>query len=134
MQQNYRKFIKDKCEKCGANDKRILCVHHIDRDRDNNKLENLQTLCFNCHRLVHLEINTSIKSKKPEIYETEDGMVEFIFPKPLKDKLVKYLFLVLGYRKGNVLLGDGKNNLIGFRCSKIDFEDLTKNTKIKNQF
>lgn len=57
-----------------------------------------------------------------------------IFPRPLPLDLVKYLFLVLAYRKGNMLLGDGKNKIIGFRCSKIDFTDLTKNTKIRNQF
>ncbi|HLD49526.1 MAG TPA: HNH endonuclease signature motif containing protein [archaeon] len=134
MQYNYRKFIKNKCEKCGISDKRVLCVHHLDRNRDNNKEENLQTLCFNCHRITHFEINTSLKYAKPEIYEAEDGLIEVIFPKPLKDNLANYLMLVLGYRRGNMHLGDGKGKIIGFRCAKIDFEDLIKNDKTKNEF
>lgn len=41
------------CEKCGRIEwegQRIpLCVHHIDGDHINNKIENLQVLCPNCH-------------------------------------------------------------------------------------
>lgn len=41
------------CTLCRTRDSRILAVHHIDHDRDNNKLENLAWLCHNCHFLVH---------------------------------------------------------------------------------
>lgn len=46
--------IKDhKCEKCGLNEwfgiKIPIELHHIDGDRFNNKLNNLQILCPNCH-------------------------------------------------------------------------------------
>lgn len=51
----YRSFKKEKCELCGfiPVDRCQLDVHHVDSDKDNNTEENLQTLCANCHRLVH---------------------------------------------------------------------------------
>ena len=30
-----------------------LCVHHIDKNRQNNTLENLATLCSSCHGKIH---------------------------------------------------------------------------------
>ena len=49
----YRKYKKDKCEKCGfvAVHSCQLDVDHIDGNPKNNELSNLQTLCANCHRL-----------------------------------------------------------------------------------
>lgn len=41
------------CKLCGNLDERILIVHHKDRNRENNKIENLVWLCHNCHYLVH---------------------------------------------------------------------------------
>lgn len=41
------------CKKCGIHDQRVLVVHHLDRNRKNNKVENLIWLCHNCHFLVH---------------------------------------------------------------------------------
>lgn len=41
------------CKLCKVKDSRILAVHHVDRNRKNNKLENLIWLCHNCHFLVH---------------------------------------------------------------------------------
>jgi predicted HNH restriction endonuclease len=48
----YRKHVCERCEfipeaRCQ------LDVHHIDNDKTNNTADNLQTLCANCHRLVH---------------------------------------------------------------------------------
>lgn len=45
--------IKPLCKLCGCRDKRVLCVHHVDQNRKNNKLNNLVWLCYNCHHLVH---------------------------------------------------------------------------------
>jgi hypothetical protein len=42
-----------KCKLCGIDDIRILVVHHRDKNRKNQKLENLVWLCMNCHHLVH---------------------------------------------------------------------------------
>jgi len=44
-------IIKEKCENCGSvND---LCVHHINYDHFDNRLENLQVLCMGCHSSQH---------------------------------------------------------------------------------
>ena len=41
------------CSKCRTKDKRVLAVHHLDRNRKKNKVENLIWLCHNCHHLIH---------------------------------------------------------------------------------
>jgi hypothetical protein len=50
---------KHKCEVCSLNEwmgqKIPLELHHMDKDRFNNQLENLQILCPNCHALIHSE-------------------------------------------------------------------------------
>lgn len=48
-------FRKDVCERCGFSPEHIcqLDVHHLDHDHENNDPANLQTLCANCHRLIH---------------------------------------------------------------------------------
>lgn len=43
------------CEACGYDTRpEILTIHHRDRDRGNNKIENLAILCPNCHAIEHL--------------------------------------------------------------------------------
>ena len=41
------------CALCKTKDERVLATHHIDRNRENNDLNNLAWLCHNCHFLVH---------------------------------------------------------------------------------
>ena len=41
------------CEKCNYSKYEILQVHHIDRNRNNNSLENLELICPNCHYEEH---------------------------------------------------------------------------------
>ena len=48
-----RKKRKQICQRCGIEIKRVLLVHHIDKNRKNNVLSNLVWLCRNCHFLVH---------------------------------------------------------------------------------
>ena len=44
------------CNRCGYNSfTEILQVHHIDRNRRNNELLNLEVLCPNCHSIEHLK-------------------------------------------------------------------------------
>jgi 5-methylcytosine-specific restriction endonuclease McrA len=40
------------CERCGSDEN--LLVHHKDRDRTNNDLDNLELLCKSCHQKEHL--------------------------------------------------------------------------------
>ena len=50
---NYAIYKKHLCEFCGFKPVHScqLDVDHIDGNRRNNSIENLQTLCANCHRL-----------------------------------------------------------------------------------
>lgn len=48
-----RNHIPKICRLCRTKDERVLAVHHIDKNRKNNKLNNLAWLCHNCHFLVH---------------------------------------------------------------------------------
>ncbi len=41
------------CEKCGYDVYQILEIHHKDRNRNNNELNNLELLCPNCHTTKH---------------------------------------------------------------------------------
>lgn len=41
------------CNRCGFSNKEALQVHHIDRNRENNALSNLEILCANCHMIEH---------------------------------------------------------------------------------
>jgi len=41
------------CILCNNIDIRVLAVHHINHNRENNKLSNLVWLCHNCHHLIH---------------------------------------------------------------------------------
>lgn len=62
LSKRIRRFLLEKnnyrCEKCGWGEKNIytntipLEIHHIDGDYTNNKEENLQVLCPNCHSLT----------------------------------------------------------------------------------
>ncbi len=42
-----------KCEQCAYNKVEILEVHHKDRNREHNNLNNLKLLCPNCHSEEH---------------------------------------------------------------------------------
>ena len=119
---NYRQYVTDLCEKCGCVDKRVLIGHHKDRDRTNNAPENIQTLCFNCHYLVHAELRFKDKDMTPKICEFDDGRMRAIFPKPLTMDMANDILLYIGHRRGNSILtrkSDGE--MIGFICAKEDF-------------
>jgi hypothetical protein len=49
----YRQYRKDYCEHCGLVPEYecVLDVDHINMDHSDNRPENLQTLCANCHRI-----------------------------------------------------------------------------------
>jgi 5-methylcytosine-specific restriction endonuclease McrA len=50
---DYKRFKGDHCERCNfePEDPCQLDVDHINGDHGDNRPENLQTLCSNCHRL-----------------------------------------------------------------------------------
>lgn len=47
-----RKHRKDFCERCGATTG--LLAHHKNGIQSDNSEANIQTLCFRCHRQVHI--------------------------------------------------------------------------------
>ena len=51
------------CNLCKTIDTRILIVHHIDKNRENNSISisNLVWLCHNCHYLVHHDKQLEIR-------------------------------------------------------------------------
>jgi len=55
--------LLSRCNRCKNKDLRVLEVHHKDRNRKNNKIENLEILCANCHKIEHL------KDKKLSTYK-----------------------------------------------------------------
>lgn len=68
-----------KCECCGLeiwlNQPIHLEVHHIDGDKSNNQLDNLQLLCPNCHSYTD-NYGSLNKKKKPEV--SDDEIVEAV--------------------------------------------------------
>ncbi len=54
---NYRdqalKVYKPICKICGYSNILALEVHHIDKNRSNNNITNLEVLCANCHTIKH---------------------------------------------------------------------------------
>lgn len=61
---NYRKRAREvkgnTCEKCSITldftVKWSWCVHHKDKDRTNNNIDNLELLCRKCHAIEHKDI------------------------------------------------------------------------------
>ncbi len=73
--------IKERvCERCGRveweGEPIPLQVHHIDGDRTNNSIENLQILCPNCHALTdnYCGKNAKKRTRKEIIKETEEKL------------------------------------------------------------
>ena len=68
----------NKCKKCGYDEvPEILEVNHIDLNRKNNKLANLEVLCPNCHSAFHFYTRTGSfkelgKSKHEMNYGTDN--------------------------------------------------------------
>lgn len=76
------KLIKEKikeyrCERCKNTEwlgKKIpLQLHHIDGDKNNNCIENLQLLCPNCHSLTENFCGKNVKRKKIKTKEKQEN-------------------------------------------------------------
>jgi hypothetical protein len=70
--ENKRPYIvykKDSCELCGFMPEVSyqLDVDHIDGNNNNNSLDNLQTLCANCHRLKTYQNKDWTRNGLPDI-------------------------------------------------------------------
>lgn len=55
-----RNNANNRCEMCNKIEKKkALAVHHIDRDKNNNTMENLVAVCASCHGKIHNAVTTS---------------------------------------------------------------------------
>ena len=43
------------CVNCGERRRYLITVHHIDSDRSNNNLDNVEVVCWNHHAMRHLQ-------------------------------------------------------------------------------
>jgi 5-methylcytosine-specific restriction endonuclease McrA len=75
--QNYYKrliqylHINMQCEECGS--KKYTVIHHRNRNRKDNRIENLKILCRSCHHKEHGLLPPWIKIKKIKVSQTQSG-------------------------------------------------------------
>ena len=60
-----------KCEWCGFGIEALLEAHHINKNRYDNRIENLIILCLICHGLVHKDL-VEVKNREAIILSTEN--------------------------------------------------------------
>ena len=67
----------NKCEKCGLSEWNgmplVIQLHHIDGNRNNNSLDNLEMLCPNCHSQTENYCGNSNKQAKQKYYCPDCG-------------------------------------------------------------
>lgn len=51
------------CNRCGFTNILALEVHHVDHNRENNDISNLEILCANCHSIEHLGHSRGLQSR-----------------------------------------------------------------------
>ena len=56
-------YYENKCNRCGIDDDKVLCVHHIDHNRKNNDIKNLEIVCANCHHMHHYDRSQNRRKK-----------------------------------------------------------------------
>jgi 5-methylcytosine-specific restriction endonuclease McrA len=64
------------CEHCKILDIDLLVVHHIDRDRKNNDINNLSLLCANCHKKEHHEDSQEMREYIKKLRDAKDAFAE----------------------------------------------------------
>lgn len=93
---------ENKCEICGCQywrDKIIICqLHHINGDNTDNRLENLQMLCPNCHSQTDNYCGQANKAEKPINHCAECG-------RPLKSLKSTYCPSCAAKRRKKIILG-----------------------------
>ena len=78
------------CRQCGLHQKEpLLPVHHLDKNRDNNVISNLITVCSHCHGILH---TGEVRIRPQKMNETTylivtDYLGRITVPKPLLDAL-----------------------------------------------
>lgn len=73
----YTEFIKNN-PYCTICNNLVQIIHHIDRNRKNNVVENLQPFCYSCHAKIHKRN----KNFKNESLEVRQKLFEYSKTKP----------------------------------------------------
>lgn len=126
-----------KCEKCGRTEWEgrpiPLELHHINMDHNDNRLENLQILCSNCHSLAHDYCNmkgkgnSSVNFDLLEKYLDNNGAGQE-YPKSKKEKIVKYCKVC-----GKELTGRGQTKYCSQKCAHIDMSKIPSKDILKDK-
>lgn len=89
---------EERCEMCKNTEwmgKKIpLELHHINMNHFDNRLENLQVLCSNCHMVIHDYCNVKKAEKKPKPKMEKKPKEKKVAPssrRPEKDELYRML-------------------------------------------
>lgn len=69
---HWKKRIRSECYGCGEKRKFLLFIHHLDGDRSNNSIENLEELCANCHVIRHLKEDGGSLIYSSAVLSTDD--------------------------------------------------------------
>lgn len=87
--QIYRKIayqiFKKECALCGEKEKMIQ-IHHIDKNRYNNSIDNLIPTCASCHKKIHYEIKNGCESYEA-IEKVKNGYSGYKMPEEQKKKI-----------------------------------------------
>lgn len=84
-----KKEVKS-CEICGVYDKHLE-IHHIDKNRKNNLLNNLIKCCINCHNIFHHDWYVGIKELKDTIISINYIGNEEVYDLEMKDPYNNYV-------------------------------------------
>lgn len=77
------------CEFCGRN--YHLHVHHIDKDRSHNNIENLIKLCRNCHKKMHTGWWVGMVTHADSIVSIEPAGEEDVYDLEMEDPFHNYV-------------------------------------------
>ena len=115
-------FKEEKCENCGNTEwmgKKIpLELHHKNFNHYDNRIENLQFLCSNCHSLAHEYCNTKGKDDSKlnkELFSTLIKKPVYEEPKKIKKEKIKRFCEVCGKE----LTKCNQKHYCSYACSHI---------------